>query len=77
MAVKAVKASINVPNVSYMTSTILWYAKKEKHLHKISKFTLKLFSPGLSNLAAQIRCAQNWYIAVQIDPKYSQLREEQ
>ena len=29
LTVKAVKASINVPNVSYKSCTLLWYAKKE------------------------------------------------
>ena len=30
----------------------------------------KSFFPGLPNLGAQIRCAQNWYSAVQTDLKY-------
>ena len=29
----------------------------------------KSFFPGLPNLEAQIRCAQNWYTAVQMDLK--------
>ena len=30
----------------------------------------KFFFPGLPNLDAQIRCAQNQYTPVQSDPKY-------
>ena len=44
---------------------LLWYAKKEKHLHEIPMFTYaKKISLGLPNLSAQIRCAQNQYSAV-------------
>ena len=69
MTVKAVKASINVSNLSYKSYTLLWYAKKEKYLHKISMFTFaNFFFPGLPNLGAKIRCAQNRYTAVQTDP---------
>ena len=58
-------------NISYKSCTLLWNAKKEKYLHEISIFTLiKKFFPGLPNLGAQIRCAQNWYTAVQTDLKY-------
>ena len=32
-------------------------------------FTQKFF-PGLANLGAQIRCAQNLYTALQMDLKY-------
>ena len=38
-------------------------------------FTKKNF-PGLPNLSTQIRCAQNWYTTVQIDPKYLLVVEE-
>ena len=44
-----------------------WYAKKEKHFHKISVCFHKNFFPDLPNLDAQIRCAQNWYTSVQTD----------
>ena len=40
-AAKTVKASIDVYNVSYKSCALLWYAKKRKHLHKISIFTFK------------------------------------
>ena len=44
---KAAKASINATNVSYKSCTPLWYAKKEKYLHKISMFNFtKSFCPG-------------------------------
>ena len=33
-------------------------------------FTKHFFFPGLPNLGAQIRCAQNWYPAVQTHLKY-------
>ena len=39
--VKAVKASINVSNVSFSNSTLLWHAKKERYLHKVSMFAFK------------------------------------
>ena len=56
LIVKAVKASINLSNVSYKSCTLLWYAKKEKYLHKISMFTFtNVFFPGLLNLGAKIR----------------------
>ena len=78
LTVKAVKASINVSNVSYKSCSLNWYAKKEKYLHEIYMFTFtKHFPPGLPNLGAQIRCAQNpnrcaqnRYTAVQTDQKY-------
>ena len=38
-----------------------------KYLWLLSR---KMFFPGLHNLGAQIRCAQNWYITVQTDLKY-------
>ena len=58
-------------NVSYKSCTLLWYSKKEKCFHKISIFTfIKIFFPGLPNLRAQLRCAQNRYVAVQMDLKY-------
>ena len=41
LTVKAVKASINVSNVSFNNSTLLWHAKKERYLHKVSMFTFK------------------------------------
>ena len=42
------------------------------YLHKISMFTFTIFPPGLCNLGAQIRCVQNWYPEVQMDPKLLQ-----
>ena len=39
LTVEAVKASTDVSNVSYKSCTLLWYAEKENHLHKISMFT--------------------------------------
>ena len=33
-------------------------------------FTIIIFSPGLPNMGAQIRYVQNWYTALQTDPKY-------
>ena len=70
LTIKAVKASINVSNVSYKSCALLWYAKKEKYLHEISMFTLTKNFPRLANLSAQIRCAPNPYTAAQIDLKY-------
>ena len=71
LIVKAVKASINVSNVSYKSCTLLCSAEKEKCLHKISVYFYKtFFSPGLRNIGAQIRCAQNRQTAVQTDVKY-------
>ena len=47
-------------------------AKKGKYLHKISMLIfIRIFFPGLPNLGAQIRCAQNRYTTVQMDLKYS------
>ena len=75
LAVKAVKASINVSKVSCKSCILLWYAKKEKYLQKISFFTFtKIFSPGLPNLGTQIRSSQNRYTTVQTDLKYPQLK---
>ena len=43
---------------------------------KKSIFTKYLFTfPGLPNLGAKIRCAQNRYTAVQTDPKYPLLEK--
>ena len=42
--------------------------KKSKYL---CVFSQNIFSPGLPNLGAQIRCAQNRYTAAQIDLKYA------
>ena len=69
---KTLIASINVSNISYKSCTLLWYAEKEKFLHEISMFTFtkKVFSPGLPDLGAQIRCAHNRYPAVQTGLKY-------
>ena len=64
---KAIKASINVSNISCKSCTLLWYTKKETYLHEISMFTF-IFFPRL--LGAHIRCAQNQYTTVQIDLKY-------
>ena len=69
LTVKAVKASINVSNISYKSYTLLWY-KTEKYLHQISMFTFTIFSPGSPNLGTQIRCAQNQYTTVQVDLKH-------
>ena len=45
LSVKAIKASISVSNVSYKNCILLWYTKKEKHLHEIPMFTFtKIFS---------------------------------
>ena len=54
-------------NISYRSFTVLWYAKKDKYLHKISMFTFTIF---FSSLEIQIRCAQNRYTAVQTELKY-------
>ena len=35
-------------------------------------FTFTISPPGLCNLGAQIRCVQNWYPEVQMDPKLLQ-----
>ena len=69
--VKAVKASVNVSNISCKSCTILSYVKKNKYLQKLSMstFTKKKF-PSLPNLGCQIRCAQNQYAAVQLGLKY-------
>ena len=71
MTVKAVKASINVSNVSYMTCTILWYAKKKKSIYmKYLCLLSQIFRPGSPNLGVQIRCLRNRYTAVQAGLKY-------
>ena len=70
LTVKAVKASI-VSYVSYKKCALLWYAKKEKCLHKISVFFPQKNFPGLPNLGAWVRNTQNRYIAVQMDLQYS------
>ena len=44
MTIKAAKGSINVSNGLYQSSTLLWYAKKEKYLHNISTITFTIFS---------------------------------
>ena len=69
LGVKAVKASINVSNVSYKSSKYLWYAIKEKSTKYTNAYIHKKFSSGLPNLGAQIRRAQNWYTYVQTDLK--------
>ena len=46
---------------------VILYAKKGKYLNEISH---KKISSGLPVLGTQIRCAQNWYTAVQMDIKY-------
>ena len=73
MTVKAVRASSNVSNVLYKNCTLVCYDEKEKYLYEItmSTFTKKKISPGLPNLVAQNRCAENWYMAIQRDVKYS------
>ena len=74
MTIKAAEGSINVSNGLYQSSTLLWYAKKEKYLHNISTTTFtKIFFPCIPNLGAKLRCAQNWYISVQTDLKYPQV----
>ena len=71
LSVKAVKAFINVFNVSYKSCTLLWYAKNFKvFTRNIYVYVHKIFSPGLPNLGTQIRCAQSRYTAVQTDLKY-------
>ena len=45
LTVKAVKASINVSNVSYKCCTFVWYTKKEKYLHEVYMFTFIIFFP--------------------------------
>ena len=52
-------------NVSYKSCTLLWYAKKEKHETFVNFH--KNFFLGLPYLGAQIKYAQNWYTAVQVD----------
>ena len=53
--------------------TLRAYSKKimmrEKKVHEILMFILqkKKKFPGLTNLGTLIRCAQNWYTAVQMD----------
>ena len=80
LIVKAVKASINVSNLSYKSCTLLGYAKKKsiytKYLCFLSQqfFTTKV--GDLTNLGAQISCAQNRYTAVQMDLKYPLLNKD-
>ena len=40
------------------------------HLNEIFVYFHKIFFLGLPNLGTQIRCAQNWYTAVQGDLTY-------
>ena len=47
LTVKAVKAFINVSNVSYKSCTLLKHAEKEKYLCEISMFT---FTENFSRL---------------------------
>ena len=47
--------------------------KKYIYMKYLCLLSQKKFSPGLTNLGAQIRCAQNRYIAAQTDLKYSHL----
>ena len=49
---------------------LLCNAKKEKYLHEIYVCFHKFFFPSIPYLGVQIRCAQNWYIVVQMDLKY-------
>ena len=58
VTVKAVRASINVSNISYKSCTLLCYVKKEKYMYLLSPKKKKILS-GLLHLGAQIRCAQN------------------
>ena len=70
LTVKDVEASINVSKVSYKSCTLLWNAKKGKvSTWNIHVYFHNFFFPGLPNLGAQIRCAQNWYIVVQTNLK--------
>ena len=41
---------------------------KKKSIYKkhLCLLSLEIFPPGLPNLGSKIRCAQNWYTAVQI-----------
>ena len=67
---KAVKASINVSNVSCKSCTLLCYAKKNKSLQELSMLlSQKIVFSSLPNLGAQIRFAQIRYTAVQRDIK--------
>ena len=44
---------------------------KNKYLQELHVcFHEKTFFPSLPNLGAQIKCAQNWYTAVQMDLKF-------
>ena len=70
MTVKAVKASINVSNVSYMSCALLCMLIKKLFTQNIYVYFCKRFFPGIPNLGTQIRCAQNRYTAFQSDLKY-------
>ena len=48
--------------------------KKSICMKYLYLFSQKKFSPGLPNLGAQIKCAQNRYTAVQTNLKYTQMR---
>ena len=57
LTVKAVRATINVSNISYKSCTLLQYAKKSIY-SKYLYFYKEIFLPDLPNLGAQIRCAK-------------------
>ena len=66
--IKVIKPSINVSNVSWSVLHVFGMLKKKSTQNIYVTFT-KLFSPGLLNLGAQIRCAWN---QCQTDLKYPQ-----
>ena len=56
LTIKAVKASINVSNVSYKSCALLWYAKKKSIYTKyLCLLWQKVFFPSLPNLSTQVR----------------------
>ena len=47
--------------------------KKSIYTKYFCLLSQKFFPPDLPKLSAQIRCAQNWFTAVQVDLKYPML----
>ena len=72
---KAIKAPINVSNVSWRAVPVFGMLKQESTQNIYVTLT-KPFSAGLLNLDAQIRCSWNQYTTVQMDLKHSQQIEK-
>ena len=68
LTIKAVKASINVSNVSCKNCTLLWYAKKENYLHEISCLLSQFSQPYL--ICAPKLDVPKVKCAVQVNLKY-------